>query len=860
VGERCDGVSGAVTVANSLVGTTSNDLIGANGVTALSNGNYVVMSSFWDSGRAVDAGAVTWGNGATGVSGAVTVLNSLVGTTANDTIGNDGVTALSNGNYVVISSFWSNGLATNAGAVTWGNGATGVSGAVTVGNSLVGTISDDNIGNDGVRALSNGNYVVISSFWDNPGAFDAGAVTWGNGASGVSGAVTVVNSLVGTTADDNVGGGGVTALSNGNYVVASPSWDNAAAFDAGAVTWGNGATGVSGAVTLVNSLVGATANDNVGGTNGHVVANSNGSYIVVSEFWDSGLVVDAGAATYGSATGVAGLVSASNSAIGSPAGSLQLVADGRTTAGAYVIATSQDRVLLLQVADLVWVDESVGAFQASTGYTDAVSATGTAPATYTVTSGALPAGVSLNESTGALTGTPTTPGAYTFTITASNAAGIPITAVFTGTVAAGPATVGPSELVPLSPGRLADTRSTGTTVDDLFAAGGARAAGSTLELTVAGRGGVVDSAQAVSLNITAVDASAAGYATVFPCGSPRPNASNLNYFGGNTLANAVITKIGTGGKVCIFVSATTQLIVDVNGLFPAGSSLVSANPARVLDTRPTGETVDNIEKAGGLRAAGSTTTITIGGRASVPITAQAVAMTVTATDTTDAGFLTVYPCGSQVPNASNLNFGPGTTIANLVISKLGTSGTVCVYSSTPTHLIVDVAGYFPAGSSYQPLEPARLIDTRVPSSTIDNRFNGVGLRPSGTTTELTVTGRGGVSANAVTVVLNITATGPTADGYVSVYPCGISQPNASNLNFASSDTVANTASASTTPARRTLSPTSMDSFPTSAGMRATVDRRADGGDPDESVPDDRGMHRRRSQRARSFLPVSRRSS
>ena len=65
-----------------------------------------------------------------------------------------------------------------------------------------------------------------------------------------------------------VGNRAVTALSNGNYVVESPNWTNGAAANAGAVTWGSGAAGVSGPVTATNSLVGSTANDGVGGGNG----------------------------------------------------------------------------------------------------------------------------------------------------------------------------------------------------------------------------------------------------------------------------------------------------------------------------------------------------------------------------------------------------------------------------------------------------------------------------------------------------------------------------------------------------------------------------------------------------------------
>ena len=113
-------------------------------------------------------------------------------------------------------------------------------------------------------ALSNGNYVVGSPNWTNGAAASAGAVTWGSGTAGVSGPVSAANSLVGSTANDLVGGGndgGVTALSNGNYVVSSPNWTNGAAANVGAVTWGSGTAGVSGPVSATNSLVGSTAND-----------------------------------------------------------------------------------------------------------------------------------------------------------------------------------------------------------------------------------------------------------------------------------------------------------------------------------------------------------------------------------------------------------------------------------------------------------------------------------------------------------------------------------------------------------------------------------------------------------------------
>ena len=306
-----NGTTGAL--VSTLTGSTVSDQIGT-GVTALTNGNYVVRSTSWDNGAVVNAGAVTLGSGTTGVSGAVSAANSLVGTTASDTVGT--VTALTNGNYVVISNNWNNGAVADAGAVTWGSGTTGVVGAISAANSLVGTTASDAIGNPGVTALSNGNYVVRSFVWDNGAAVDAGAVTWGSGTTGVVGAVSAANSLVGTTASDTVGSG-ITELSNGNYVAHSSFWDGAAT-NVGAVTFGSGTTGVVGAVSAANSLVGTKASDQVG--NGGVTALTNGNYVVRSTVWDNGAVDSAGAATFGSGTtGIVGAVSAANSLVGTTA-------------------------------------------------------------------------------------------------------------------------------------------------------------------------------------------------------------------------------------------------------------------------------------------------------------------------------------------------------------------------------------------------------------------------------------------------------------------------------------------------------------------------------------------------------------
>jgi len=327
-GDGTKGVTGPVSSSNSLVGTTKDDNLGNRGITTLTNGNYVIASSYWDNGTVVNAGAVTWGDGDTGITGAVSSSNSLVGTTKDDYIGYDGITALTNGNYVIASSYWDNGAVVNAGAVTWGDGTKGVTGPVSSSNSLVGTNTNDSVGALGaynyygysrrtsITALNNGNYVVASPYWNNGAATRAGAVTWGSGATGISGAVSSTNSLVGTTKDDQVGYGGVTALTdNGNYVVSSYLWNNGTATYAGAVTWGSGATGITGAVSSTNSLVGTTKSDQVG--TGGITALTNGNYVVSSYSWNNGTATYAGAVTWGSgATGITGAVSSTNSLVG----------------------------------------------------------------------------------------------------------------------------------------------------------------------------------------------------------------------------------------------------------------------------------------------------------------------------------------------------------------------------------------------------------------------------------------------------------------------------------------------------------------------------------------------------------------
>ena len=101
------------------------------------------------------------------------------------------------------------------------------------------------------------------------------------------------------------------------------------------------------------------------------------------------------------------------------------------------------------------------------------------------------------------------------------------------------------------------------------AVGATDGSGGPLEVDLSGLPGVDTSRMlAASLNITVVNSrtsSAGGYVTVYPC-RVRPNASNVNFVTGLTIANGVIAPVSRFGKVCIYVYGEADLLVDVNGV------------------------------------------------------------------------------------------------------------------------------------------------------------------------------------------------------------------------------------------------------------------------------------------------------
>ncbi|HSP30048.1 MAG TPA: hypothetical protein VLN74_15965, partial [Ilumatobacteraceae bacterium] len=225
-------------------------------------------------------------------------------------------------------------------------------------------------------------------------------------------------------------------------------------------------------------------------------------------------------------------------------------------------------------------------------------------------------------------------------------------------------------------------------------------------------------ATAVAMNVTAVLPSQAGFFTVWPCGAPMPVASNVNFTRGSVVANGVVTSLGANGAVCVYSDQQSDVLVDVLGWFGGGAQppYTGAVPSRIVDTRnaiggPTGRITPATPKSVPVRGV----TVSVNGTPQqVPADASAVALNVTMVEAQEAGYATVWPCGTPMPDASNVNFGRGGTAANGVIAPIGADGSVCIFTSANAHLIVDIAGWFTGGATpaFTGNIPRRLVDTR----------------------------------------------------------------------------------------------------------------------------------------------------
>ena len=233
----------------------------------------------------------------------------------------------------------------------------------------------------------------------------------------------------------------------------------------------------------------------------------------------------------------------------------------------------------------------------------------------------------------------------------------------------------------------------------------------------------LSSAAAYSLNVTVVPPGPLGYVIIWPTGENQPHVSTLNSVDGRVKANAAIVAAGSQRAVSVFVSNTTDVVLDIDGYFTSAGNSDAAfyplPPCRVADTR------DNSYPQGlgppyltgqQQRELPVLTSPCFQGVSSPA--AYSMNFTVVPKGGNPLGYLTVWPADQQQPNVSTLNSLTGTVVANAAIVPASQmNGDIDVFASNDTDLVVDVNGYFAAPGGTNPLSlypaaPCRLLDTR----------------------------------------------------------------------------------------------------------------------------------------------------
>jgi len=271
------------------------------------------------------------------------------------------------------------------------------------------------------------------------------------------------------------------------------------------------------------------------------------------------------------------------------------------------------------------------------------------------------------------------------------------------------------------------------------------------------------------MNVTVVPHGALGYLTVWPTGQTQPVASTLNSLNGEVKANAAIVPGGTGGAISVFATNDTDVVIDINGYFvpstdSAALGFYPMTPCRLVDTRP-GAPSTIIT---GTLTAGSTTALPIlSSSCHVPAAAQVYSLNFTLVPPGPVGYLTVYPTGESRPVVSTLNDPTGAVEANAATAPARAGGSIDVFVTNTTDLVVDIDGYFApvAGGalSLYTLATCRVLDTRTPT----------GAPPFEGAINVNVIGSGcGGTSAAQAYVFNATVVPQGPLGYLTLWPQG----------------------------------------------------------------------------------------
>ncbi|MFK7919831.1 MAG: sortase [Ilumatobacter sp.] len=359
-----------------------------------------------------------------------------------------------------------------------------------------------------------------------------------------------------------------------------------------------------------------------------------------------------------------------------------------------------------------------------------------------------------------------------------------------------------NKFLPLTPLRLCDTRS-GAGRNFGFSS----PSNKVTRVQIAGReiNGVTVPANATAAVFTLVGinrASQRNYLSAFPSGTSTPDTSSLNMASVNAVVpNLVTSKLGNG-SVDIFSNRSSDIILDLAGVYVPSESTEKAGrfqdftPRRVLDTRnssskPGADSTVRVDLTGLIGSGGLDADATA---ASINLTAAAVSA---------RGYLTAYPFGEEIPETSSLNVVAGQNRAIGAMVKLGRDSSnrlgFNVFVKSGAHVIVDVSGFITgesatrsSGGLFVPLDPVRLLDTRSSTAALRGSFKESQFKKRlwpGWTRGFTLPSS--VASEAGTAVLNLTAVRTMDRGFFSVNAAQtrVGTPTTSSLNAGSANDV-----------------------------------------------------------------------
>jgi hypothetical protein len=226
------------------------------------------------------------------------------------------------------------------------------------------------------------------------------------------------------------------------------------------------------------------------------------------------------------------------------------------------------------------------------------------------------------------------------------------------------------------------------------------------------------------------------------------------------------------------------------GIAIAALRFVPVTPCRIADTRnPTGP-------FGGpaLGAGWSRDFVVPYNNCLIPASAAAYSLNVTVVPLGPLQYTSVWPSGQPQPVVSTLNSFDGRIKANAAIVPAGLNGAFSVFATDPTHVVVDIDGYFVAANgapnlAFYPVTPCRIADTRNPTGT----FGAPSLAGGVPRTFPVPSSSCGIPASAQAYALNMTVVPTAPVGYLTTWPAGSSQPIVSTLNAPTGTVTSNAA-------------------------------------------------------------------